>query len=100
VGKLLLDAEPLIYEGQTLTIEEGKSAGVSARITAPPKTQAAFVPRAAGKPKAGLGKPRAPALAGPPTTNASNSSSLNDGTSAGATSMAGQGQDDFRKLLG
>jgi hypothetical protein len=83
---MLLNSEPLVYEGQALTVEEEVSAGAPGRAAAPPKGQAAFVPRTAGRPKAGLGRPRAAPIA--------------PSTKADASAAAGKGQDDFRKLLG
>ncbi|KAI0338891.1 hypothetical protein BDW22DRAFT_1409299 [Trametopsis cervina] len=94
-GKLLLLAEPIVFNGQTLklTAESLESAPPAARPGgAPAPSGGIFIPRAAGsRPRAGLGSKKARVIATPtsgavaPTTSASTS---------------GKGQDDFRKMLG
>jgi hypothetical protein len=96
-GHLLLNPEPLVFDGETLTVrEEGSDAsnGVSrpAAATAVSTSTTMFAPRTAGRPKAGLGKPRAARTTGLPAASAAEG-----GPSQG---QEGKGQDDFRKLLG
>ncbi|KAL0576045.1 Splicing factor [Marasmius crinis-equi] len=90
-GKLLLRTEPLIFNGNTLSLSEE---------TSPSSTSNAFIPRtAASRPKAGLGHKRklvAP-ISQDTQPKAQSSAAQPARTSAGG---AGKGQDDFRKMLG
>ncbi|EGN98450.1 hypothetical protein SERLA73DRAFT_169409 [Serpula lacrymans var. lacrymans S7.3] len=93
-GKLLLRAEPIFFNGNTLKISEEPQAGTSGpRPVAPSTQQGLFVPRnAASRPRAGLGHARKPVIK---DTKRSPAGAENP------TSGTGQGkqQDDFRKLL-
>jgi hypothetical protein len=95
-GQMLLNLEPFVFEGETLTIrEEGQDApGNAPRTAGPASTMQMFAPRTAGRPKVGLGKPRTVA----PAASASTSVKPKDVSQVG--SAGGKGQDDFRKLLG
>jgi squamous cell carcinoma antigen recognized by T-cells 3 len=88
-GKLLLQVEPILFEGKHLVFVVEDSAG-SSKPRPTTSTKGPFVPRTAGsRPKAGLGFTR------------------KGGTSTGkvdpqesSTRGGPKSQDDFRKMLG
>jgi hypothetical protein len=87
---MLLLSDPVIFEGNTLSITE--EVDVTSRPTAPTGRGGFFVPRTAGgRPKAGLGKPRLP-----PSGALVDSAPV---AASSSTASASKGQDDFRKLL-
>lgn len=98
-GKLLLQTEPFIFDGNTLQLtEEGRDGAPTRAGAPPPKTGGMFVPRkAVSRPRAGLSHGRKPA----PETNASGSQppSVPSPYTSGSQAF-GKGQDDFRKMLG
>ncbi|KAH7100756.1 hypothetical protein BKA62DRAFT_705553 [Auriculariales sp. MPI-PUGE-AT-0066] len=116
VGKLMLRGTPVVFMDQELTIvEEGagkgrlgpsqkKSAGSSkaqavekSDSTSAPK--AAFVPRVAARPRAGIGsKPRA-AIA-PVSAGSGVVAMDSESTTAPTVPASGKGQDDFRRMFG
>ncbi|KAG7088223.1 hypothetical protein E1B28_012240 [Marasmius oreades] len=90
-GKLLLRAEPLVFNGNTLSLsEEATSEQAQSSNT--------FVPRSAvSRPKAGLGhKRRMPVAISRDTQSQSDMQPTSNPASGGGT---GKGQDDFRKML-
>ncbi|KAG7088241.1 hypothetical protein E1B28_012255 [Marasmius oreades] len=90
-GKLLLRAEPLVFNGNTLSLsEEATSEQAQSSNT--------FVPRSAvSRPKAGLGhKRRMPVAISRGTQSQSDMQPTSNPASGGGT---GKGQDDFRKIL-
>jgi hypothetical protein len=98
----VLSSDPLVYEGHTLSALEGDNesgkAGSSRATGVQSKPQAVFAPRTAGRPKAGLGKSRAP-----PVLPATATSTTKKGAASSETTSqtpSSKGQDDFRKLLG
>lgn len=94
VGKLLLLAQPIVFNGNALELsaEDLGGSSVSRPATVPPATGGGlFVPRAAAsRPRAGLGSKKRVTAVLP--VSSTSQSPLN--------SSQGKGQDDFRKMLG
>ncbi|KAF8527992.1 hypothetical protein BU17DRAFT_38620 [Hysterangium stoloniferum] len=87
-GRLLLKPEPIIFGDQELQlIEEDLPASSRVSTVASPM----FVPRGAGRPRAGLGSKRQ-------TTDLNKSTHVTVATSS-APPGNGKGQDDFRRML-
>ncbi|KAF5369542.1 hypothetical protein D9758_002590 [Tetrapyrgos nigripes] len=99
-GKLLLRAEPVVFNGATLQLSEESQAKPSGG----PESSGLFVPRTtAGRPKAGIGHKRKvvqPIHNGPSGSKAAESLTSGSGASPSGTTSSGKGQDDFRKMLG
>ncbi|KIM54604.1 hypothetical protein SCLCIDRAFT_136495 [Scleroderma citrinum Foug A] len=97
-GKLMLRAEPIVFQDVNLVISEETTSGPS---RAPPPSSSVrggsmFVPRStASRPRAGLGRTRKPGIGA--MTGASGST----GASYSISDVGnGRSQDDFRKMLG
>lgn len=97
-GQLLLNSEPLMFQGETLTVrQEGQDAPKGRpglRASGPAVPVQMFAPRMTGRPKAGLGKPRTVPNPGSVSTK------VNPNEDSRSGGSAEKGQDDFRKLLG
>jgi len=95
-GKLMLRAEPIVFQDVNLVISE-ETASLSRAL--PPSSSvrggSMFVPRStASRPRAGLGRTRKPGIGA--MTGASGST----GTSYSVSDVGkGRSQDDFRKML-
>jgi hypothetical protein len=84
-ARLLLQTDPLEFNGVRLRFSEGEDAPSKAH-KAPATAGGMFIPRnAASRPRAGLGRARNP----PPAA----------GTSGDKAPAKGRAQDDFRKML-
>jgi len=95
-GKLLLQTEPIVFNGATLQLLEESQVKASANS---PDTSGLFVPRtAASRPKAGIGHKRK--VVQPIHSAPSESKSNADASSSSAPPASKKGQDDFRKMLG
>ncbi|KAK7469083.1 Splicing factor [Stygiomarasmius scandens] len=94
-GKLLLQTEPIVFNGATLQLLEESQAKTNANG---PDTSGLFVPRtAASRPKAGIGHKRK--VVQPIHSAPSESKSNADASSSSAPPASKKGQDDFRKML-
>ncbi|KIK95320.1 hypothetical protein PAXRUDRAFT_140954 [Paxillus rubicundulus Ve08.2h10] len=97
-SKLLLQTEPIIFNGVNLEISEEILAGSSRPqpAAAPVSAGGMLIPRmAASRPRAGLGRARKG------NTGAAKPPASSETTEGGpAASLRGRGQDDFRKMLG
>ncbi|OCH91935.1 RNA-binding protein Prp24 [Obba rivulosa] len=93
-GKLLLHADPIVFEGSTLEVLPESTGGARTSRPATPPAGGMFVPRTAvSRPRAGLGsKKRVTTIA------ASSSTAAVPGQASGPQAQA-KGQDDFRKML-
>ncbi|THH27765.1 hypothetical protein EUX98_g6425 [Antrodiella citrinella] len=96
VGKLLLYAEPVVFNGNTLTFTEEVRGG-TARSNGP-ATGGLFVPRsAASRPRAGLGSKKHGVIVNPSVASTSTANPVSvSQTKPGAQ----KDQDAFRKMLG
>ncbi|KIJ17712.1 hypothetical protein PAXINDRAFT_130029 [Paxillus involutus ATCC 200175] len=97
-GKLLLQTEPIVFNGVNLEISEEMLAG-SLRpqpAAAPVSAGGMLIPRmAASRPRTGLGRARKGGI------GAAKSATANETKEGGpAANVRGRGQDDFRKMLG
>ncbi|TRM63998.1 hypothetical protein BD626DRAFT_547754 [Schizophyllum amplum] len=92
IGNLALRTEPIMFNGQPLTLVfEG---GGSAKAKDPKAGGGMFVPRAAAsRPRAGLGHARKP-----PVGAAQQAAAGPNSGASGSKPAEGRGQDDFRKI--
>ena len=97
-ARLLLQTNPLEFNGARLRFSEGEDAPTNAR-KAPAASGGVFIPRSApSRPRAGLGRARNP----PPvaTSNTPAAPRTKSQTPSGDKAPArGKAQDDFRKML-
>lgn len=89
-GKLLLRTEPVLFGGQSLQFSE-EAKGNNSQAS----TSGMFIPRAANRPRAGVGNKKRNLVISSETA-----AHANKPQSASTTAKGGKGQDDFRKLLG